>query len=189
MRFMDRLLQRWRGGKARRWTRPGARVRDIGCHQNEFLLGLSDRAGSGVDIDPLAEPTTADPVAIRSDLLRKPMPFADRCFDTIVMLATLENIRETGPLAEERGRLLNLRGGSPSPSRPRSPVPSWRSRRGSAWPTQGRYTNTTGTTRPTRSPGSGRRDSNSSTPADFSWGAISCSFLGGRAGRTGPGES
>jgi SAM-dependent methyltransferase len=109
MRFMDRVPQNWRGRKTRRRIRPGARVVDIGCHQGEFLLGLGDPIGASVEIDPLATPACTGTVEIRSDSFEKPMPLEDGSFDAIVMLATLEHIQDTGPLAEECGRLLTPR--------------------------------------------------------------------------------
>ena len=92
MRKLDRLLQRWRGGVARPWVSPGAKVLDIGCHQGEFLHGLGESIGPSVGMDPLASQQPGDRHCFLSEPFREPAPFPDASFDAIVMLATLEHI-------------------------------------------------------------------------------------------------
>jgi SAM-dependent methyltransferase len=106
MRIADRLLQAWRAWKARPWVRPGARVLDIGCHQGEFLRGLGDRIGPSIGLDPLARPEAGPRFCIRAESFREPTAFADESFDAVVLLATLEHIRDKEPLARECRRLL-----------------------------------------------------------------------------------
>jgi SAM-dependent methyltransferase len=106
MRLLDRLLQKWRAWKARPWVPAGANVLDIGCHQGEFLQSLGDRIGPSVGLDPLVQPQTTPRYELRADLFADPAPFANASFDVIVMLATLEHIRDKAPLARECARLL-----------------------------------------------------------------------------------
>lgn len=106
MKLLDRVLQRWRAGKARRWVPAGGRVLDIGCHQGEFMLSLGDRIASGVGLDPLATPADHGRVKVLAETFRKPLPYPDGSFEAVVMLATLEHIRDKAPLGEECGRLL-----------------------------------------------------------------------------------
>ncbi len=106
MRFLDRFLQRWRAKKARRWIPARARVLDIGCHQGEFLRSLGDGIGSSVGIDPLAVPTTTDRIRLLAEPFRQPLPLPDASFDSVIMLATLEHIKDKEPLAAECARLL-----------------------------------------------------------------------------------
>jgi SAM-dependent methyltransferase len=106
MRLFDRLLQAWRARVARHWVRPGASVLDIGCHQGEFLASLGTRIGPSVGLDPLA-PEVATPqyrLMRRDTSALAEMP--DASFDAVVMLATLEHIRDKEPLAAECRRLL-----------------------------------------------------------------------------------
>jgi SAM-dependent methyltransferase len=106
MRFFDRLLQRWRARMARPWIPAGARVLDIGCHQGEFLRSLGSHIGPSIGIDPLAVPERGANFRLMAELFRAPMPFAEGSFNVVVMLATLEHIRDKPPLAQECFRLL-----------------------------------------------------------------------------------
>jgi SAM-dependent methyltransferase len=106
MRFIDRLLQAWRSRMARPWISFGAKVLDIGCHQGEFLRSLGDQIGPSVGYDPHTNPVDNDRYRLVADVFPEPAPFADECFDAVVLLATLEHIREKDPLAQEFFRLL-----------------------------------------------------------------------------------
>lgn len=106
MRFLDRLLQHWRARVARPWVPRGANVLDIGCHQGEFLASLGDAIGPSVGMDPLAHAETTHRYRLQPELFAPPTLFADRSFDAIVMLATLEHVVEKGPLCRECFRLL-----------------------------------------------------------------------------------
>ncbi len=110
MRSLDSLLQWWRGRKARRWIPVGAKVLDIGCHQGEFLHSLGKRIGPSVGFDPLAPPTEGPLYSLKPELFRTPAPFPDASFDVVVLLATLEHIRDKEPLAKECYRLLHSGG-------------------------------------------------------------------------------
>jgi SAM-dependent methyltransferase len=106
MRFIDRMLQNWRARKARGWIPAGARVLDIGCHQGELLKSLGDRIGPSVGYDPLAKAEDGPNFCLVPDLFPVPSPYEDATFDVVVMLATLEHIRDKGPFAEEFFRVL-----------------------------------------------------------------------------------
>lgn len=110
MRRFDRLLQRWRARLARSWIPAGAAVLDIGCHQGEFFAALGKHIGPSVGLDPLAKTRPDSPHQLIAEPFREPLPFGDGSFDAIVMLATLEHIRDKAPLARECFRLLR-RGG------------------------------------------------------------------------------
>jgi SAM-dependent methyltransferase len=106
MRHLDRFLQSWRAKVARPWIPSGSRVLDVGCHQGEFLESLGDRIGPSIGIDPLASPKEGARYRILAESFRDPVPFPDGGFDTIVLLATLEHIRDKDPLGGECYRLL-----------------------------------------------------------------------------------
>ena len=106
MRYLDRLLQEWRAREARPWIPSGAKVLDIGCHEGEFLRSLRGRIGPSVGIDPLAKPTEGSNYQILARFFTEPAPFPDASFDSIVLLATLEHIRDKEPLGRECHRLL-----------------------------------------------------------------------------------
>jgi len=110
MRLSDRILQRWRARKARRWIPRDARVLDIGCHQGEFLLSLGSHIKRGIGMDPLAEPMESERIQLLAESFREPLSFEDASFDSVVMLATLEHIRDKAPLARECYRLLSPAG-------------------------------------------------------------------------------
>jgi SAM-dependent methyltransferase len=107
MRVIDRLLQQWRASVARPFIPPGARVLDIGCHQGEFLQSLGSHIGPSVGIDPLGNPETGPRYRLIRGLFQAPMPFSSQSFDAVVMLATLEHIREKDSLSRECFRLLS----------------------------------------------------------------------------------
>ena len=106
MRLLDRVLQRWRARMARPWVPAGANVLDIGCHQGEFLRSLGEHIGPSVGLDPLVKPETTPRFELRADLFREPAPFPAASFDVVVLLATLEHIRDKAPLTRECARLL-----------------------------------------------------------------------------------
>jgi SAM-dependent methyltransferase len=106
MRILDRFLQRWRMQEASGWVPNGSRVLDIGCHQGEFLDFLAGRIDSSVGMDPLAKPRAGKGFRIITEVFREPLPFADRSFDAVVLLATLEHIPDKTVLARECWRML-----------------------------------------------------------------------------------
>jgi SAM-dependent methyltransferase len=110
MRKLDCLLQQWRVRVARPWIPSGASVLDIGCHQGELFDSLSDQIGPSVGLDPLAPRRVGSRHRLFPEPFRAPAPFSDGTFDAVVMLATLEHIRDKAPLAQECHRLLRPEG-------------------------------------------------------------------------------
>jgi SAM-dependent methyltransferase len=100
MRIVDRFLQAWRARKAAPWVTDGARVLDVGCHQGEFLRGLAHRVGPSVGLDPLARPETGPGLCLLAEPFTEATPISDAGFDAIVLLATLEHIRDKDQLAD-----------------------------------------------------------------------------------------
>jgi SAM-dependent methyltransferase len=107
MRFIDRVLQRWRMRVARPWVPARARVLDIGCFRGEFLAALGDSIGPSVGLDPLAPAGGGANYQLRAEPFTPPTPFADGSFSAVVMLACLEHIRDKDALAAECFRLLS----------------------------------------------------------------------------------
>ena len=110
MRMLDRLLQRWRARVARPWVSRGAKVLDIGCHQGEFLKSLGGRIRESIGMDPLAPAEDGDSYRLLPQGFQPPTPFGDSSFDVVVLLATLEHIRDKRTLARECSRLLCMGG-------------------------------------------------------------------------------
>ena len=106
IRWIDHLLQKWRARRARPWIPSGANVLDIGCHQGEFLHSLGDRIGPSVGYDPLTRPRANGRYRLVAEVFAEPAPFGDASFDAVVMLATLEHIRDKDPLGRACQRLL-----------------------------------------------------------------------------------
>ncbi len=106
MRIMDYVLQDWRARMARPWIVEGARILDIGCSHGKFLRDLGNRIGPSIGYDPEATSETNGRYRIIPELFSKPAPFDDESFDVVVMLATLEHIRDKETLSEECFRLL-----------------------------------------------------------------------------------
>ncbi|HEX4607282.1 MAG TPA: methyltransferase domain-containing protein [Urbifossiella sp.] len=106
MRLIDRLLQRWRGSVARRWVPTGTRVLDVGCHRGEFLRRLGYRLGAGVGFDPAAPASAGPRLELVADQFPPGVPLPHGSFDVVVMLATLEHLRNKDEVARECHRVL-----------------------------------------------------------------------------------
>lgn len=105
MRALDRLLQRWRIGRAVRFVRDRDRLLDVGCFDRTLLDRVAPRVASATGLDPVAEPAEDGPVRI----LRGRLPdarFEDEAFDCVTMLAVLEHVEEPERLARELHRIL-----------------------------------------------------------------------------------
>lgn len=107
MKAVDRFLQSWRERKARAWLKPGMRVLDIGCHQGEFLQRLGGTIRESIGLDPLTHPTRTGTYELLAVPFAEPMSFPAQRFEAIVLLATLEHIRDKEPLARETRRMLS----------------------------------------------------------------------------------
>ncbi len=92
MKFGDRLLQRWRIGKADRWIRPNSRLLDIGCDDGAIFVQLEQKLAPSIGVDPGIE---NDRKVGKGQLIRGLFPEAlpdDSPFDAVTMLAVLEHI-------------------------------------------------------------------------------------------------
>ena len=93
MRFLDRVLQKWRIGMVRPHVRAGARVLDIGSADDGQLFLQVPGIGTFVGIDPDIE--SSHDIASNARLLRGHFPQAlesEEPFDVIAMLAVLEHV-------------------------------------------------------------------------------------------------
>lgn len=107
MRIGDYFLLRWRMQVAASWIPPGSRVLDIGCYQGELLKWLGAKIAPSVGLDPLYQGNTnIKGHQFLAQKFHENLPFADRSFDAVVLLATLEHIQEKDAVAREAGRLL-----------------------------------------------------------------------------------
>lgn len=111
MKIGDYLIQDWRMRIASKWIPAGSRVLDIGCHQGEFLAYLGEKIKPSVGIDPLLNPSTSmNQHNLFPWVFQDVLPFQDRSFDVIALLATIEHMKNTEELAKESRRLLRTGG-------------------------------------------------------------------------------
>jgi 2-polyprenyl-3-methyl-5-hydroxy-6-metoxy-1,4-benzoquinol methylase len=91
---LDRLLQRWRIGKAAKHLPPNARILDVGCFDGTLFRQLGTRSVGGVGIDPALADGLATVGGAR--LVRghfpEDLPPDEETFDAITMLAVVEHI-------------------------------------------------------------------------------------------------
>jgi ubiquinone/menaquinone biosynthesis C-methylase UbiE len=88
-------------------VRQGSRVCDVGCGVEAAFLNFAAgriAAGSGVDDQVLASQTSRWNL-IHADIQKK-LPFADRQFDHVVMLAVLEHLKQPELVLAECFRIL-----------------------------------------------------------------------------------
>jgi len=91
MKSIDRLLQRWRIAKARRFIKRGARILDLGSADGALFRQLKISGAQGMGIDPtLKSDATVDGVPLVAGFFPKNMPAVEP-FDVITMLAVLEH--------------------------------------------------------------------------------------------------
>jgi SAM-dependent methyltransferase len=95
MKALDRLLQRWRIGKARAFVPTGARVLDIGCSDAALFRDVPGIAAY-VGMDPELRASPQDP---RMTLVRgffpADLPPSPRAFDVVTCLAAFEHVPDT----------------------------------------------------------------------------------------------
>jgi SAM-dependent methyltransferase len=102
----DRWVASLREREARRHLRPGARVCDLGCGPEAWLLGTLGDAGRRVGFDH--QPVRARPPGVafvRGDVTRA-LPFRDASFDHVTMLAVLEHLKAPERALGEAFRIL-----------------------------------------------------------------------------------
>jgi 2-polyprenyl-3-methyl-5-hydroxy-6-metoxy-1,4-benzoquinol methylase len=102
MKYVDRVLQRWRIRKAAAFIRRGDRVLDIGCSDGVMFQLVPD-LGESVGIEPdldLANLPGLPNVSFYAGYFPEALP-GPMSFDVITMLAVLEHVpvERQGPLA------------------------------------------------------------------------------------------
>jgi SAM-dependent methyltransferase len=91
MTFIDRLLQKWRIAKVRRFISPAATVLDIGSADGVMFGQLKIPAENAMGIDPtLKAETVVEGIRLIAGFFPKDMPPV-KPFDVITMLAVLEH--------------------------------------------------------------------------------------------------
>jgi 2-polyprenyl-3-methyl-5-hydroxy-6-metoxy-1,4-benzoquinol methylase len=101
MRYLDRVLQRWRSRVAERWVSTPGRVLDIGCADGAFLRRCAARGCSVVGLEPdLRTRVELDRGFLCPGYFPDDLPDSEP-FDFITMLAVLEHVPPSGqrPLA------------------------------------------------------------------------------------------
>jgi SAM-dependent methyltransferase len=107
----DYLIQKWRMGMAAKWVKPGSRILDIGCYQGEFLTALGDKIEPSVGFDSLyAGDVNTTRHQFFAQNFQEGLPLENSSFDAIVLLATMEHIRDKSVIAKEAARLLRAGG-------------------------------------------------------------------------------
>ena len=92
MKFLDRVLQRWRIAKAKPFVRPGSRVLDLACADGALFRQLGARISEGFGIDPVLTAEAGwGAFRLMPGWFPKDMPPLPP-FDVITMLAVLEHI-------------------------------------------------------------------------------------------------
>jgi len=92
VKAFDRVLQRWRVAKARRYIPAGARLLDIGCADGTLLRTLGASLRSGVGVDPsLHERSEHGGVVLLPGRFPESVPEGE-AFDVITLLAVLEHV-------------------------------------------------------------------------------------------------
>jgi SAM-dependent methyltransferase len=112
MKFLDRVLQRWRISKAAAFIESGSRVLDLACADGALFRQLDGRIRDGMGIDPVLKANTqVGRFPLIAGWFPKDMPQTEP-FDVITMLAVLEHIPDdqAGPVAHECARRLKPRG-------------------------------------------------------------------------------
>jgi ubiquinone/menaquinone biosynthesis C-methylase UbiE len=104
---IDHFIARMRFRAAYPQIRAGSRVLDLGCGlEAAFLDYASDRIATGVGLDDQVEAGVQGRwQRVRADL-RSPLPFPDRHFDHVVMLAVLEHLTAPESVLREAHRVL-----------------------------------------------------------------------------------
>jgi SAM-dependent methyltransferase len=88
---IDRLLQRWRIAKARRYIPPGARLLDVGSDDGVIFERLGSRLSGGIGIDLHAPPRADERFRLVKGCFPEDLG-AVGIFDAITMLAVLEHM-------------------------------------------------------------------------------------------------
>lgn len=107
MKYLDRVLQRWRISQALPWILPGSRVLDIGACQGELFLQAGSAIAPSLGLEPLLP---SDGALGPHPILAQGFPcdaLAAADFDAITMLAVIEHL-EPEVLAQLDGEFYRL---------------------------------------------------------------------------------
>ena len=99
MRWLDRVLQRWRIDKAIAHVRPGDRLLDVGCHEGELIERVAARVATATGVDPVARPREEARLHILRGVFPGELDFAPGSFDCITALAVLEHVPDPAGFA------------------------------------------------------------------------------------------
>jgi cyclopropane fatty-acyl-phospholipid synthase-like methyltransferase len=93
MKFTDRILQRWRISRARRFLQPGDRILDIGSADGALFSTLGTAVGRGsLGVDPtLQQKVLVNGCELLPGFFPAAVPAAAGPFDAITLLAVLEH--------------------------------------------------------------------------------------------------
>lgn len=92
MKFVDKLLQRWRFHAVRNFLPDKVRLIDVGTHEGEFFDYLGNKLGQGYGIDPLVtEERASSRVRLVKGYFPELGPETDD-WDAVTLLAVLEHI-------------------------------------------------------------------------------------------------
>jgi 2-polyprenyl-3-methyl-5-hydroxy-6-metoxy-1,4-benzoquinol methylase len=110
MKFTDRILQRWRIAKVRRFISPGSKILDIGSADGALFQRLGTCAGSGsLGVDPtLPQKMSVNGCELLPGNFPEAVPPSAGSFDVITLLAVLEHFPPSAhaALGEGCGRFL-----------------------------------------------------------------------------------
>jgi len=94
MRFIDRVLQRWRIRKALNFLPSGVRVIDVGAHQGELFKALGKNLTEGFGVEPLVhKEMKVGGDSITRGFFPEGRP-ESKSWGALTMLAVLEHIPE-----------------------------------------------------------------------------------------------
>ena len=108
MRWIDFFLQNWRGRIAEKYICPGDVLLDIGCYDGSFLARVQDTVSYAVGLDIILPPhpsTHGQSRLILSDV-SVGLPFSDKVFDIISLLAVFEHLQHNEVVVKELWRVL-----------------------------------------------------------------------------------
>jgi len=106
MRWLDRVLQRWRIDKAIAHVRTGDRLLDIGCHEGELIERVLGRVAAATGVDPVAVPRELPRLRILRGVFPGELDFTPASFDCITALAVLEHVPDPAGFARACAAML-----------------------------------------------------------------------------------
>ena len=93
--FVDKIIAKYRLGKVLKYVEKNDLILDFGCGSKSYLLDLSkSKIKFGVGIDYDAKNNIKDNIEYRKYKYNGRLPFKDKSFDKVFMLAVLEHINE-----------------------------------------------------------------------------------------------